>query len=120
MDGERLLSAIITTLVGFGCASVFYGIGYWASKRSDPMHFYSGTAVNAADVSDVKAYNAENAKMWKQFSVLFWLTGFCGIAGYFWDWAVYVTLALLIGSCTVGLLWLVSRYNKICRKYMIR
>ena len=54
-----MAGAIIWSIIVFGCAFLFLGIGIYASKREKPMWFYSGTTVDASKISDVKAYNRE-------------------------------------------------------------
>ncbi|MBR3973066.1 MAG: hypothetical protein IKJ99_03830 [Oscillospiraceae bacterium] len=102
------------------CAIIFYGIGVWARKRKDPMHFYSGVAVDPKIISDIPAYNRENARMWKAFSVPFWLCALCSILT-FWDRRFStVSIALLVVGCTVGSGWLIAKYHRILKKYTLR
>ena len=79
MDRERIAGIIIMTFVSILCGVMFYGIGIWAMKRKNPMHFYSGTSIDPGTISDIPAYNAENAKLWKQYSVPYFLSGILAI-----------------------------------------
>ena len=117
MNAGKILGAIVMILCGFGCGALFFGIGVWATKRKDPMHFYSGTTVDPKTISNVPAYNRENGKMWKQFSVPFWMCGVLAIGSLWADWcAVGYTILIFVGSIAGGV-GLVLRYNKIRKKY---
>ena len=102
---------IIWCITIFGCAILFYGMGVYAQKREKPMHFWSGTTVDASKITDVKAYNKENARMWKLYSLWYFASG----AIYFWN--KWIAVVLLVLSCTLGFGFLIGTYNKIERKY---
>ena len=119
MNAGKILGAIVMALCGFGCGALFFGIGVWATKRKDPMHFYSGSTVDPKTISNVPAYNRANGKMWKQFSVPFWMCGVLAIGSLWADWcAVGYTILIFLGSIAGGV-WLVLRYNKIRKKYAV-
>ena len=119
MNAGKILGAIVMALCGFGCGALFFGIGVWATKRKDPMHFYSGTTVDPKTISNVPAYNRANGKMWKQFSVPFWMCGVLAIGSLWADWcAVGYTILIFVGSIAGGV-GLVLRYNKIRQKYAV-
>lgn len=120
MNVDTIFGMLITTVCSFLCAAIFYGIGIWAAKRNDPMHFYSGTTLDPNSISDVTAYNLENAKMWKTFSIQFWLSGLCGALSFLDNRLSTVSIALLIAGCSVGIVWLVRKYHRILKKYLIR
>ena len=120
MDGERIFGIILMTFVNLMCAGIFYGIGVWAQKRKDPMHFYSGTTVDPKTISDVPAYNRENARLWKQYSIPFWLSAGCAFGSIWVDVLMKVSIALLVFGCTLGGGWLVRRYQRILKTYKIR
>ena len=120
MDGERIFGIILMTFVNLMCAGIFYGIGVWAQKREDPMHFYSGTTVDPTTISDVPAYNRENARLWKQYSVPFWLSAGCAFGSIWADVLMKVSITLLNVGCTLGIGWLVWRYQRILKAYKIR
>ncbi len=105
---------IIWCITIFGCAILFFGLGVYAEKREKPMHFWAGTTVDASKITDVKAYNKENAKMWKIYSLWYFASG---IVYFFKEW---VAIALLVASCTLGMVILVATYNKIEKKYKIK
>ena len=104
---------IIWYVTMFSTAAVFYGIGVYAQKLEKPMWFWAGTEVDAASIRDVKAYNRENARMWKLFSLWFWAAG----AAQYWSGALALTLLVL--SCTVGMAALVATFLKIEKKYKL-
>ena len=113
MDGERIFGIIIMIICNLMCGGVFVGMGIWAKKRKDPMHFYSGTSVDPKKVTDIPAYNRANARMWFAYSMPFWLS--CVVSFFHLGAA-----AMIMGvACVPGFLWLIFRYQKICKTYMI-
>lgn len=106
-----MIGPIIWYVVNFGCAILFYSIGAYAQKLETPMHFYSGTTVDPAQISDIKAYNKENARMWKLYSLWYVTSGLAEI------WSADIALILLIAACAVGLPVLIYTYSKIFKKY---
>lgn len=105
---------IIWSITIFGCAILFYGLGIYAQKREKPMHFWAGTTVDASKITDVKAYNKENAKMWKIYSLWYFASGII----YFWNEVISVIILVL--SCTLGVGILVATFNRIEKKYKIK
>ena len=105
---------IIWCITVFGCAFLFLGIGIYAEKREKPMWFWSGTTVDEKKITDVKAYNKENGRMWKIYSLWYFASGII----YFWS--VGISVAILVASCTIGMGILVATYNKIEKKYKVK
>lgn len=105
---------IIWSIIVFGCAALFLGIGIYAARREKPMWFWSGTTVDESKISDVRAYNRENGIMWALYSLWFFASGFT----YFLS--VGVAVALLVLGCTLGIGLLVATYNKIEKKYKVK
>lgn len=102
---------IIWSITVFGCAALFLGIGIYAQKREKPMWFYAGTTVDESKITDVKAYNKENATMWKLYSLWFWVSG----ALYFFN--EIISVILLVLGCTLGIGVLLATFTKIEKKY---
>lgn len=102
---------IIWCITIFGCALLFFGMGVYAEKSEKPMHFWAGTSIDPSKISDVKAYNKENATMWKLYSLWYFASGII----YFFN--VPVSIILLVLSCTLGIGILVSTFTKIEKKY---
>ena len=117
MSGEDILGVFIMFACGWGCGALFYGIGVWADRRKDPMHFWAGTEILPEKIRDIPAYNHENAKMWKNYSLWFWIAGVFGVIGVWNDIAAVLCLVLLVLSCTLGLLLLIRRYRKIWNQF---
>ena len=55
-----MVGKIIWWIVSYGCAILFFAIGVYALKRKKPMWFWSGTEVDASQITDIKQYNKEN------------------------------------------------------------
>ena len=105
---------IIWCITIFGCALLFFGMGVYAEKSEKPMHFWAGTSIDPSKISDVKAYNKENATMWKLYSLWYFASGIT----YFWS--EWIAIAILVASCIVGMAILVFTYNKIEKKYKVK
>ena len=119
MNAGKIIGVIIMALCGFGCGALFFGMGVYASKLKKPMHFWSGSAVDPKTISNVAAYNRENGKMWKQFSVPFWMSGVLAIGSIWAGWCSAAYTILIFAGSIVGGIWLVLRYNKIRKKYAV-
>ncbi len=102
---------IIFWIVSFGCAALFYGIGVFAEKYEKPMWFWSGTEVKPSQISDIKAYNKENAVMWKLYSLWYFASGIAEI------WNSIAALVIMLASFVIGFPILVYTYTKIFNKY---
>lgn len=114
MNGEEIFGLIIMVGCCWLCAATFCGIAFWAAKRKDPMHFYSGTKVDPRTISDIPAYNRENARLWGIYSIFFWLAG---IVSFF---HMLAALGILMLACVPGIFFLVRQYNRIHQKYKVR
>lgn len=106
-----MVGRIIWWVTMFGCALLFWCIGIYAGKLEKPMWFWSGSQVDAAAITDVAAYNRENARMWKWYSLWYWAAGFAE----FWNALAGVVILML--GCSVGIAILIRTYLKIEKKY---
>ena len=106
-----MLESIVWYVAVLGSAALFWGIGCYAEHRKEPMWFWAGSQVDSSEITDVENYNRENGRMWKHFSIWFWLAGFAEML------SMALALILLLLSCTVGIAWLIITFNKIDRKY---
>lgn len=104
---------IIMCVVSFGCAILFYSIGIYAQKLKRPMSFWSGSEIDASQITDVGQYNKENGLMWKLYSLWYFAAGLAEI------WNTIIAVIFLVSSCTVGLALLVRSYNRIFKKYSV-
>lgn len=102
---------IIMWLVSFGCAFLFFAIGVYARKLKKPMWFWSGSEVDASQITNVTQYNKENGIMWQLYSLWYLAAGLAEI------WNTILALILLVLSCTVGIAILILSYNRIFKKY---
>ena len=96
------------------CAGLFFGLGVLAGRKKDPMFFYSGVKVDPSVVRDIPAYNRENARMWKVYSIPFFL---CGPLVLLSPLLAAAGIAL---ASTLGLFLLVRHYHKIERRYILK
>ena len=118
MTGEQILGLIIMVwfVGGFGLISV--GIGFWATRSKKPVGFWTGKEVKADTVTDIPAYNAENARMWYWYSVPYFLSVGCAVLGIWYPWVDMMAYALVTLACTVGLWWLIHTYRNIEKRYI--
>ena len=105
---------IIMCAVSFSCAILFFAIGVYARKLKKPMWFWSGSEVDASQITDVRLYNKENGTMWQLYSLWYFAAGMAEI------WNTIIALILLILSGTVGIALLIGSYNKIYKKYSVQ
>ena len=108
-----MAGAVIWYITMFACAASFLGIGIYALRIEKPMWFWSGSEVKAEEISDVKAYNRENARMWMLYSLWYWA------AGILWHWSTAAAIWILMASCSVGIAILIASYMKIAKKYKV-
>ena len=108
-----MAGAIIWCVTIFGCALLFYCIGVYANRIEKPMWFWSGSEVDPASITDIPAYNRENGKMWKRYSLWYWA------AGLAWMWSPAVAVAVLFLGGGLGSALLIRTYLKIEKKYKI-
>lgn len=118
MTNEQFAGTIVGLVSYWGSAALFYGIGVWASRSKNPVNFWAGTKLDPQRVSDVTAYNHENAVMWKIYSVPLWLAGALSIFDFVSQAFAIAGLALAGLACFPGLVILIRHYRKIENKYI--
>ena len=106
-----LAGSIIWYITSFGCGILFYVIGIYAQNLENPMWFWSGSEVKPSEITDIPAYNHENAVMWKLYSLWFFGAGLAHI------WSSVVALIVMVCSFVVGFPLLIATYSKIYKKY---
>lgn len=102
---------LIWLIIMIPVSAVFTAIGVYAAKRERPMWFWSGTSVGENEITDVKAYNRANGRMWMTFSLGFWTCTFVGIR------SVTAGGFVLIAVCLLGIPALMITYQRIYDKY---
>ena len=120
MNNEQMAGTVIMLICCWGCAALFLGIGIWALYRKTPMHFWSGTKVDPNSVSDIPAYNHENGKMWKWYSVPYWVAGAFALFGGGSDLAAICAVVFLILAFIPGMPILIATYKRITDKFIVR
>lgn len=111
---------IIQIIIYCGSAALFFGLGISAKRRKTPANFWAGSTVDPRTVSDVPAYNHENAVMWMVYSIPYWIACVLSVFGIWADWCQIAALVLLTLACFPGLLILIRHYRKIEHKYICR
>lgn len=120
MTGEQIVALVVSLACYGGSAILFYGIGLWAARRKTPMHFYAGTTIDPLRVSDIPAYNRACGRMWKWYSVPFFLAALVSVPAVRYQWLHILGLILVALACTLGLWWLIRSYRRIEQKYIDR
>lgn len=105
---------IIMCIISLICAFMFFGIGVYARKTDKPMGFWSGSEINASEITDIPKYNKENAIMWQVYSLFYFGSALAAI------FAPIASAILLTLGCTIGLWPLTVAYNKIYKKYSVK
>lgn len=118
MDGEKLFSLLLIMLGCGSCALLCSSLARAALRSEKPFGFWSWKEVKPDSVSDIPAYNCANARMWHRYAVPFYLATVIGLLGVWFETALYLSLALLCGSCTIGLWWLIRTYQGIEKRYI--
>lgn len=106
------MEQIIMLICCWGSGALFFGIGMWAEHSRKPIHFWAGAEVAPETVTDIPAYNLENAVMWKEYSIAYWIAGFCS---FYSD--LYAGILLMIAGIP-GLVLLFRRYMKIEKEFI--
>ena len=118
MGGKEIAGIVIMVVSCWGCAALLFGIGVWADHRKAPMNFWAGTEIDPRTVSDIPAYNHENAVMWKVYSIPYWIAG--ALSLFQAHWCSIAALIMITLACFPGLLVLIYHYRKIENKYICR
>jgi hypothetical protein len=93
------------------CSLIFGLIALWAFKRRDPMHFWTGTAVEPEKITDIPAYNRANGLMWLIYTACMFMTGIISL------FSIIAGTILLLVICFPGIGVLIFAYSRIYRKY---
>lgn len=105
---------IIWYAVTLGCAALFFGIGVYARRRTEPMWFLAGSTVPKDAITDVAAYNRACGRMWMLYAIPFALSAAA------FEFSLTAAAALLVSGSTAGIAWLIVEYYRIYRKYRVK
>lgn len=117
MSGEEIFGLMIMLGCCLGCGGMIYGIGLWSEKSKKPFGFWTYKEVKPESISDIRAYNRANGKMWKIYSIPYFLAALCGIGGIWLPWLNWLAVSLIILASTFGIVWLIWYYKRVFRKY---
>lgn len=106
-----MTESIIWMVCVFVMGLIFYAISVYADKKKTPMWFVTGGHVSPDIISDVREYNRENARMWRNYALTFFAAGIV----HFYD--PRIAIVVLVLACTAGIGWLFWTYKKIFAKY---
>lgn len=114
----EFVGTIILTAFCFAGGAVFFGIGVYAGRKKGPMNFWAGEQIAPESVTDIPAYNRQNAVMWKWYSLSYFLTGLCALLSIWSRGWNYICLGTLVLGCCGGMIAVICRYRNIRRKYL--
>ncbi|MCI5976876.1 MAG: hypothetical protein SOT64_05565 [Candidatus Faecousia sp.] len=114
----EFIGTIILTAFCFAGGAVFFGIGVYAGRKKGPMNFWAGEQIAPESVTDIPAYNRQNAVMWKWYSLSYFLTGLCALLSIWSRGWNYICLGTLVLGCCGGMIAVICRYRNIRRKYL--
>lgn len=115
--GENF-GAILLTVCCLAAGAAFFGIGVYAGRKKGPMNFWTGEQIAPESVTDIPAYNRQNAVMWKWYSLSYFLTGLCALLSIWSRGWNYICLGVLVLGCCGGMIAVICRYRNIRRKYL--
>lgn len=118
MDREEIFGMIIMSICCFGCAALFFGIGIHMQRSDKPAHFWAGSEVKAEWITDIFAYNRENGRMWKLYSVPYFLSGVLGSLYRLHEGYMIAAVIILVLAAFPGIWILIRQYREIELKYI--
>lgn len=118
MSSEQIIGLVISLLCCWGCSVTFLALGLHAEKCEKPVNFWAGAQVDSRYVSDIGAYNHENAVMWKLYAIPFGLAGILLAFDFVSQVFTVIGVVVLFATCFPGLLILIRHYRKIEKKYV--
>lgn len=118
MSGEQIVGIVFFLLCTWGCGIVFFVIGLHADRSSKPVNFWAGQELDPHRVTDIAAYNHENAVLWKRYSIPFWLSGAVFALEVVNDAFSIAGIIVLFSACFPGLLLLIRKYKQIEKRYI--
>ena len=114
----EFVGTIILTAFCFAGGAVFFGVGVYAGRKKGPMNFWAGEQIAPESVTNIPAYNRQNALMWKWYSLSYFLTGLCALLSIWSRGWNYICLGTLVLGCCGGMIAVICRYRNIRRKYL--
>jgi hypothetical protein len=110
-DSIMMFENIMFAAICWLCSLIFGAIALWAFKRTDPMHFWSGSTVRPEEIRDIPSYNRANGLMWVIYAACMVVTGILSL------FSIMAGTVLLVIICVPGSFVLVIAYNRIYNKY---
>lgn len=111
MSKEQLIGNLIVLIFCWSIAGLSLLVGFAATKISKPMTSITGSKSRLENIWDVKGFNREVGKLWKYYSIPFWVAGPL--------WLIHVKLGALVMLLGVvpGLFVLHFFYCRIAKKF---
>ena len=106
-----MVGKIVALVSCIMCAVPFLIISVYNKDSKEPINFWSGDTTLKSKVKNVKEYNIEMAKLYKNCAIAFLLTGIGFVI------APVVGIALLCFDRTAGIYVVYRFYKNILEKY---
>ncbi len=116
------IETVFGTVIIFGCGLGLYGFGLWTGNRTDkPVGFWAnGKPLDPKTVTDIPSYNRAFGKLFRIYSLPAVSAGVVMLISVFWQSLALVCLVILFLWGTIGIVWLIFRYKKIEKQYILR
>lgn len=105
---EQILFALICWI----CGGIFLIVSIVAYRSKRAVSFYAQMPVAENRITNIPAYNRENAVLWAAYSIPYFLIGFVGTTT-----DLSISGILLVIVCVGSIPALILAYQRIYRKY---
>ena len=120
MTGEEIVSMILMLVFCAGFGFVCLGIGAAAQRSNKPFGFWTHKVVKPEQIMDIAAYNLENTKMWKGYSLWYFAAAFLQLLNPLHSFFAILAMIQVFLGCTVGILLLIKTYRRILKNHEVR
>ena len=118
MDARTVFGMIVMGICCFGCGALFLGLGIHMQRSEKAAGFWAGKEVKAEWIRDLYAYNQENGRMWKLYSIPYFLSGVLGCLYWLHEGFMIGAVIILVLAAFPGIWLMIRQYRKIEKKYM--
>ena len=113
MSREQFIGNLFVLVFCWGAAALALIVGIVSSKISKPMTSITGSKRRIEDIWDVKGFNREVGKIWKYYSIPFW------VAGPLWMILPKLGAVIMLLSVIPGLFVVHYFYGRTAKKFSV-
>ena len=103
--------ALMSAFLCWMMALIYCLIAVWVSMWKRPVHFFTGDKMTSEEVTDVRAYNRANGKMWAVYAIINAVAGFIALLNSITGYVLFAILTL------PGLFVLFAFHKRIYSRY---